>query len=194
MPWVSTLDDHGSPKKVFARELKRPSPRVPGQWLEIQARRLLQRQSSYLWEEDPAKVLVRETALVLDHLDQLRLSHRNFRLDLSRQEFELEVRLEQLNKPYRILSPADIATKGRIETRLWEIQREKRHLQIDEEEKGQVLRERLLSLVDRQVLLGISDEPNKGDIRLRKALGNKGRGRFGGGVGKDSERGQGHGR
>jgi hypothetical protein len=96
----------------------------------------------------------RELAMVLDHLGRLRFLHQGLRRNLLQHEcYLLTEILQREPRGSQVYHDERLPERDRLRDRLREIDRERRHLAMVEEEQQRALSDRLLAVTNRLAFL-----------------------------------------
>ncbi len=101
------------------------------------------------WDKSIPSIVRREIALTVDQIKRLRERHEEQFLRLLRIECYVDTDLMQLEQRQPRYAPYHFPEKEKFKQRLFEIEKERRNLNLRLEEKTQGLEEKLLDLVNR---------------------------------------------
>ena len=107
------------------------------------------------WDTSASAITRREIALTLNQMDQAERLHEKQLCRLLRIECYVDTELMQMKERMPRYSSYWYPEKEKLHKRLFEIDRERRSLQLKLEEKLRPLEDRLLGLVNRHEQLGV---------------------------------------
>ena len=127
-----------------------------GDRLEERARGILAtRDAPDVINDSPVMLGVeREIALALEHMERTRALHQELRRNLLRHECYLSTEILQREpRGHQVYHDYRLPERDRLRDRLRELERERRHLAMVEEDQMRGLRDRLLVLLNRSAML-----------------------------------------
>ena len=107
------------------------------------------------WDKSIPSIVRREIALTVDQIKRLKKRHDEQFRRLLRIECYVDTDLMQLEQRIPRYAPHHFPEKEKFKHRLFEIERERRNLSLQLEEKTQGLEDKLLSLVNRCELVDV---------------------------------------
>ena len=107
------------------------------------------------WDKSIPSILRREIALTVDQIKRLKKKHEEQFLRLLRIECYVDTDLMQLEERIPRYVPYHFPEKEKFKQRLFEIEKERRNLNLKLEDKSRSLEDRLLSLINKYEQLDV---------------------------------------
>jgi len=123
--------------------------------LEEKAEQLASVPKREQWDKSIPSIVRREIALATDQIKRLKKKHEEQFRRLLRIECYVDTDLMQLEQRIPLYAPYHFPEKEKFKQRLFEIEKERRNLNLRLEEKTQGLEDKLLSLVNRWELVNV---------------------------------------
>lgn len=126
-----------------------------GKTLEDKAEELAAERKLPIWDSSIPSILRREISLTVDQIKRLRDRHDEQFGRLLKLECYIDTDLMQMQQHHQQDITENFSEKEKLKQRLFDIEKERRNLSLQLEEKTQALEDRLLSLINKHEQLDL---------------------------------------